>query len=201
MMKPDAKDIEVVDVDEEDAEDEGATVVDDEAAAADEPPSSSGARVVEIEDRSGAVDGSDLWAKVDTDADGLADDEARLERTSTGTYHGDIDRDGVGEDVAKDLDGDGRIETVDTAGEGRSSDVVGAESIAEPESGHIVDHVQGEDDAEAETDDASDGFSAADDDGGTAGGAGGAADDDGGSSGTSTSDDSGSSSSGADDPD
>jgi hypothetical protein len=200
-MKPDAKDIEVVDVDEEDAEDAGATVIDDEAAAADEPPPSSGARVVEIEDRSGAEDGSDLWAKVDTDADGLADDEARLERTSTGTYHGDIDRDGVGEDIAKDLDGDGRIETVDPAGEGRSSDIVSAEQIVEPESEHVVDHAPGDDDSDTETDDASDGFSAVDDDGGTAGDAGDTSDNDGGNSDTSSSDDSGSSSSVPDDQD
>ncbi|MGB8959267.1 MAG: hypothetical protein WCC00_09715, partial [Candidatus Aminicenantales bacterium] len=78
-------------------------------------------RIVEIEDRSGG-DGSSLWAKVDENADGLADSDARIEKTSTGTYYGDINKDGYSEDVATDLDADGRIDTVDTTGQGSSTD-------------------------------------------------------------------------------
>ena len=102
-------------------------------------------RIVEIEDRSGG-DGSSLWAKVDEDADGLADSDARIEKTSTGTYYGDINKDGYSEDVAADLDADGRIDTVDTTGQGSSTDTVGAEQVVEPGSSQLVDQAPGEDD-------------------------------------------------------
>jgi hypothetical protein len=107
-------------------------------------------KIVEIEDRSGGA-GSSLWAKVDQDGDGLADTDAQLGKTSTGTYYGDINKDGYSENVATDLDRDGRIDTVDTTGRGSSSDTVGAERIVEPGSGHLVDGGPGD----AEDDDAS----------------------------------------------
>ena len=123
--------------------DAGAEAADIEGA---EPPEVV-PKIVEIEDRSGG-DGSSLWAKVDEDADGLADSEARIEKTSTGTYYGDINKDGYSEDVATDLDQDGRIDTVDTTGQGSSTDTVGAEQVVEPGSSHIAD-APGEDDAAA----------------------------------------------------
>jgi hypothetical protein len=103
------------------------------------------ARVVEIEDYSGAGDGSDLHAKVDQDGDGLADSDVRLSRTSDGTWHGDIDADGYSEAVAFDSDGDGRIERVDTGGHGSSADTVGAEQVMDPASEAIVDRYPGDD--------------------------------------------------------
>jgi len=111
-------------------------------------------RVVDIEDRSGAEDGSDLYARVDKDGDGLADDEERLSRTSDGTWHGDINRDGYSEEVAFDRDQDGRIEAVDTAGRGSSTDTVGAEQVVSPESENIVDRHPGEDDSVVEAEQA-----------------------------------------------
>jgi hypothetical protein len=107
-------------------------------------------RVVEIEDYSGAEDGSDLHAKIDQDGDGLADDDQRLFRTSDGTWHGDVNRDGYSDEVAFDRDQDGRIESVDTTGRGSSTDRVGAEQVVAPESGEIVDRHPGEDDSLAE---------------------------------------------------
>jgi len=101
--------------------------------------------IVEIEGRSGG-DASSLWAKVDDDADGLADYETQLGMTSTGTYYGDIDQDCYSEDVATDIDMDGRIDTVDTTGEGSSTDTVGAEQIIDPASDYLVDRGEGEDD-------------------------------------------------------
>jgi hypothetical protein len=101
-------------------------------------------RIVEIEDRSG--DGSSLWAKVDENADGLADNDVRLDKTSTGTYYGDINKDGYSENVATDLDADGRIDTVDTTGRGSSVDTVDAGQIVDPGSAHLVDRAPGEDD-------------------------------------------------------
>jgi hypothetical protein len=105
-------------------------------------------RIVEIEDRSGGDDSS-LWAKVDEDADGLADSDARIEKTSTGTYYGDINKDGYSEDVATDLDQDGRIDTVDTTGQGSSTNTVGADQIVEPGSSHLADAPGEDDDAAA----------------------------------------------------
>jgi hypothetical protein len=104
-------------------------------------------RVVEIEDYSGAGDGSDLHAKIDQDGDGLAEDDQRLFRTSDGTWHGDVNRDGYSEEVVFDRDQDGRIESVDTTGRGSSTDRVGAEQVAAPQSGDIVDRHPGEDDS------------------------------------------------------
>jgi hypothetical protein len=132
-------------------EDEYAAMAED-ARDVDEDAVEVSARVVEIEDYSGAGDGSDLHAKVDRDGDGLADNDVRLSRTSDGTWHGDIDANGYSEAVAFDADGDGRIERVDTGGQGSSSDVVGAEQVVAPASERIVDRHPG-DDGEAEAGD------------------------------------------------
>jgi hypothetical protein len=122
----------------------------DQAAAADEDSASAPPevvpKIVEIEDRSGG-DASSLWAKVDEDGDGLADSDARLEKTSTGTYYGDINKDGYSENVATDLDMDGRIDTVDTTGQGSSMDTVSAEQVVDPASDYLVDRAPGEDDS------------------------------------------------------
>ena len=107
-------------------------------------------RVVEIEDYSGAGDGSDLHAKIDQDGDGLAEDDERLFRTSDGTWHGDINRDGYSEEVAFDRDQDGRIDSVDTTGQGSSTDQVDADQVVAPESDGIIDQHPGEDDTQAE---------------------------------------------------
>ncbi len=117
----------------------------DAAESDDAAPPEVVPKIVEIEDRSGG-DGSSLWAKVDEDADGLADSEARIEKTSTGAYYGDINKDGYSEDVATDLDMDGRIDTVDTTGQGSSTDTVGAEQVVEPGSDHLVHGAAGGDD-------------------------------------------------------
>jgi hypothetical protein len=106
--------------------------------ADDEMPASVTPRIVEIEDRSGG-DASSVWAKVDRDADGLADDEVRIEKTSVGDYYGDINRDGYSEGVATDLDSDNRIDTVDTTGQGSSVDTVSAESVVDPGSSYLAD--------------------------------------------------------------
>jgi hypothetical protein len=129
------------------AEEEAATLEGGAAGAggaeSEEPPEVV-PRIVEIEDRSG--DGSSLWAKVDENDDGLADNDVRLDKTSTGTYYGDINKDGYSENVATDLDTDGRIDTVDTTGRGSSADTVGADQIVAPGSDHLVDRAPGEDD-------------------------------------------------------
>jgi hypothetical protein len=163
-----------------------------EAAAGDEPPEVV-PRIVEIEDRSGG-DGSSLWAKVDEDADGLADNDVRIDKTSTGTYYGDINKDGYSENVATDLDMDGRIDSVDTTGRGSSADTVGADQVVEPGSGQLVDRAPGEDDGAAPDDDIASG-SDYDAGGSTSGGSGGDA---GGSIATDSGSDSGSSSGGDD---
>jgi hypothetical protein len=123
-------------------------------------------RVVEVEDYSGAGDGSDLHAHIDRDGDGLADDDERLSRTSDGTWHGDINKDGYSEDVAFDRDQDGKIESVDTTGQGSSTDTVDAEQVASPGSENLVDRHPGEDDSQADSE--ADGWQGADD-GGDAG--------------------------------
>lgn len=123
-------------------EDEYAAMADD-ARDDDEPVMEVPARVVEIEDYSG--DGSDLHARVDSDGDGLADDDVILSRTSDGTWHGDIDANGYSEAVAFDSDGDGRIERVDTTGQGSSSDTVGAEQVMDPADAELVDRHPGDD--------------------------------------------------------
>lgn len=135
---PAVDDLKVIDI-EEDAPA-------DEAGAADGGgPPEVVPRVVEIEDR-GAGDGSSLWAKVDRDGDGLGDADVQLGKTSTGTYYGDIDQDGYSESVANDIDGDGRLDTVDTTGRGSSADTVGAEQIVDPADDHLVDHGAADDD-------------------------------------------------------
>jgi len=169
------------------SESEDAGAEDEEAGT--EPPEVV-PRIVEIEDRSGG-DGSSLWAKVDEDADGLADHEAKLDKTSTGTYYGDIDQDGYSEDVATDLDLDGRIDTVDAAGQGSSADTVGAEQVVDPADDHLVDHGPG-DEAGAVPDE--DGDPDSEDEAGSA--AGGDPDDDAGGS-TVADDDDGTDSSGS----
>jgi len=163
---------------------EPGAVVEDGGDASTEPEAASGEeedtaplevtpRVVEIEDYSGAGDGSDLHAKIDQDGDGLADDDQRLFRTSDGTWHGDVNRDGYSEEVAFDRDRNGRIESVDTTGRGSSADRVGAEQVVAPESGGIVDRHPGEDDTLAAesvasgTADTDDGLSASDSDAGS----------------------------------
>ena len=145
-----AADLRVTEVDE----DEAAALEEGGAAGAEAPPEVV-PRIVEIEDRSGG-DGSSLWAKVDDDADGLADNDVRIEKTSTGQYYGDINKDGYAENVATDLDMDGRIDTVDTTGQGSSTDTVGADQIVEPGSDHLVDHGSADDDAAAAVDTAAD---------------------------------------------
>ncbi|NTV81766.1 MAG: hypothetical protein HGA24_10140 [Candidatus Aminicenantes bacterium] len=148
-----AQDLRVTEMSEEDAAALEAGVPADEAGAegaGTEAPPEVVPKIVEIEDRSGGA-GSSLWAKVDQDGDGLADTDAQLGKTSTGTYYGDINKDGYSEDVATDLDLDGRIDTVDTSGRGSSSDTVGAERIVDPGSAHLVDGGPGD----AEDDDAS----------------------------------------------
>jgi len=189
-------DLRVTDVDEGEAAameagagpETGAASAEAGDAEGDEPPEVV-PKIVEIEDRSGG-EGSSLWAKVDEDADGLADNDVRIEKTSTGAYYGDIDKDGYSENVASDLDMDGRIDTVDTAGQGSSTDTVGAEQIVEPGSGHLVDRAPGEDDDAAAAASSADSAAALDTDdedagadasGGSGGDAGGSVDtDDGG---------------------
>ncbi|MCK7496655.1 MAG: hypothetical protein MZW92_41415 [Comamonadaceae bacterium] len=106
---------------------------------AEEGPPEVVPRIVEIEERGGG-DGSSLWAKVDRDGDGLGEADVQLGKTSTGTYYGDINEDGYSENVANDMDGDGRIDTVDTTGQGSSADTVGADQVVDPADDHLVDH-------------------------------------------------------------
>jgi hypothetical protein len=141
-------DFTIVDIDAEDAAATDASSSSEELgeAADEEPienPPEASATIVEIEDRSGG-EGSSLWAEVDKDADGIADYDVRIEKTSTGTYYGDIDENGYSEDVASDVDMDGRMDTVDTTGKGSSTDTVGAEQIVEPGSDYLVDSSPGE---------------------------------------------------------
>jgi hypothetical protein len=183
---------------------EGETAAGAAESAEPEPPPEVVPRIVEIEERSGG-DGSSVWAKVDDNADGLADYDTKLDKTSTGTYYGDINKDGYSEDVATDLDMDGRIDTVDTTGQGSSADTVGAEQVVDPASDHLVDRAPGEDDAAAASaadtgDDAI--ASGSDYDAGASGSSGldsGGSADSRGSADTGSSYDSGSSSSGGDD--
>jgi hypothetical protein len=102
-------------------------------------------RIVGLEDRSGAQDGSSMWAKVDTDGDGMANTEERVTQGS-GEYYADINKDGYNERVATDRDYDGRIDTVDTTGQGFSVDQVDASQVMSPDSEHMVDRVPGQDD-------------------------------------------------------
>ncbi len=141
---------EVPEVSEPYAEAEGAEITEVDAAQEPGEPQEDMAevtpKVVEVEDWSGAGDGSDLHAKVDRDGDGMGEADEKLFRTSDGTWHGDVDKDGYSDEVAFDRDQDGRIESVDTAGKGSTTDTVGAEQVVSPESGNIVDRAPGEDD-------------------------------------------------------
>ena len=83
------------------------------------------ARVTEIRDSGGPSDSSTLWARVDRDGDNLADDEVLVSKVGD-DYMADINRDGVSEDIATDMDHDGRMDTVDTTGKGSSTDPVDA---------------------------------------------------------------------------
>jgi hypothetical protein len=145
-------DFTVSDIGDDDVVEADASFSDEEPAAADdesaENPPEAAATIVEIEDRSGG-EGSSLWAEVDKDADGIADYDVQIDKTSTGTYYGDINKDGYSEDVASDIDMDGRIDTVDTTGMGSSADTVSAEQVVEPGSDYLVDHGPGEDDFSA----------------------------------------------------
>lgn len=105
-------------------------------------------RIVGLEDRSGAQDGSSMWAKVDTDGDGLSNTEERVTQ-GNGEYYADINKDGYNERVATDTDYDGRIDKVDTTGQGFSMDQVDASQVMSPDSEHMVDKVPGEDDGVA----------------------------------------------------
>jgi hypothetical protein len=86
-----------------------------------------------------------MWAKVDTDGDGLANTEERVTQ-GNGEYYADINKDGYNERVATDTDYDGRIDKVDTTGQGFSLDQVDASQVMEPDSEHMVDRVPGEND-------------------------------------------------------
>ncbi len=133
---PYAEDVQVSEVDEAEA-----AVLDAESTSEGETVEDTPEvvpTIVEIEDRSGG-DGSSVWARVDGDGDGLGDDDVRIERTSTGTWYGDIDRDGWSEDVASDVDMDGDIDTVSTQGEGSSLGTVDAEQVVDPADDHLVD--------------------------------------------------------------
>ena len=134
---PTVDDLKVTEVDETSPED-------DPSADGKGGPPEVVPRIVEIEDRSGG-DGSSLWAKVDRDGDGLGDADVQLGKTSTGTYYGDIDQNGYVEDVASDIDGDGRIDTVDTTGRGSAADTVGAGEVVDPADDHLVDHGEADD--------------------------------------------------------
>ncbi len=154
---------EVPEVSEPYAEAEGAEITEVDAAQEPGEPQEDMAevtpKVVEVEDWSGAGDGSDLHVKIDRDGDGMGEADEKLFRTSDGTWHGDVDKDGYSDEVAFDRDQDGRIESVDTAGKGSTTDTVGAEQVVSPESGNIVDRAPGEDDFRVE-----DGAAAAADD-------------------------------------
>jgi hypothetical protein len=83
------------------------------------------------------------------DGDKFADREEQLTRTSTGTYYGDVNKDGYSEEVARDKYMDGRIDTVDTTRRGSTIDTVSAEQVMEPGSEYMVDRHPGEDDTAA----------------------------------------------------
>jgi len=114
------------------------------------------ARVTEIKD-TGSSDSSTAWAGVDRDGDNLADDEVLVTKVGD-DYMADINRDGVSEDIATDMDHDGRMDTVDTTGKGSSTDQVDATAVVSPDSEHLADQ-PGEDDGavevSAEVDDSS----------------------------------------------
>jgi len=119
-----------------------------EAAEGGEPSKpETAARVTEIKD-TGASDSSTAWAGVDRDGDNLADDEVLVTKVGD-AFVADINRDGVSEDIATDMDHDGRMDTVDTTGQGSSSDQVDASAVVSPDSAHLADQ-PGEDDGAIE---------------------------------------------------
>ena len=119
-----------------------------EASAEGEPSKpETAARVTEIKD-TGASDSSTAWAGVDRDGDNLADDEVLVTKVGD-DFVADINRDGVSEDIATDMDHDGRMDTVDTTGQGSSSDQVDATAVVSPDSQHLADQ-PGEDDGAVE---------------------------------------------------
>ena len=119
-----------------------------EAAEGGEPSKpETAARVTEIKD-TGASDSSTAWAGVDRDGDNLADDEVLVTKVGD-DFVADINRDGVSEDIATDMDHDGRMDTVDTTGQGSSSDQVDASAVVSPDSAHLADQ-PGEDDGAIE---------------------------------------------------
>jgi len=119
-----------------------------EAAEGGEPSKpETAARVTEIKD-TGASDSSTAWAGVDRDGDNLAADEVLVTKVGD-DFVADINRDGVSEDIATDMDHDGRMDTVDTTGQGSSSDQVDASAVVSPDSAHLADQ-PGEDDGAIE---------------------------------------------------
>jgi hypothetical protein len=85
---------------------------------------------------------------VDRDGDNLADDEVLVTKVGD-DFVADINRDGVSEDIATDMDHDGRMDTVDTKGQGSSSDQVDASAVVSPDSQHLAEQ-PGEDDGAVE---------------------------------------------------
>lgn len=118
------------------------------------------ARVTELRDSGGPADSSTLWARVDRDGDSLADDEVLVTKVGD-DYYADINRDGVSRDIGTDMDHDGRIDTVDTTGQGSSTDTVDASTVVSPESAHLADQ-PGEDAAVEVTADVADAAPAVD---------------------------------------
>lgn len=115
------------------------------SAETDEPSKTETAATVTEIRSTGSSDSSTAWARVDRDGDNLADDEVLVTKVGD-DYMADINRDGVSEDIATDMDHDGRIDTVDTKGQGSSSDTVDASTVVSPDSAHLADQ-PGEDDA------------------------------------------------------
>ncbi len=124
----------------------GAETASSETEGSAEPEAK--ARVTELRDSGGGADSSTLWARVDRDGDSLADDEVLVTKVGD-DYYADINRDGVSRDIGTDIDHDGRIDTVDTTGQGSSTDTVDASTVVSPESAHWADQ-PGEDDAAVE---------------------------------------------------
>jgi hypothetical protein len=114
------------------------------------------ARVTEIKD-TGSSDSSTAWARVDRDGDNLADDEVLVTKVGD-DFVADINRDGVSEDIATDMDLTAAWIRSTTTGKGSSTDQVDATAVVSPDSEHLADQ-PGEDDGavevSAEVDDSS----------------------------------------------
>jgi hypothetical protein len=132
---------------ERSAEEPDSVNLDAPSASADEGTSE--ARVVELSDTGGGVDGTTLWARIDTDGDGLWDQET-LASKSGSAWLSDIDHDGYAEEIATDMDNDGRIDSVNTTGHGSSSDTVDPSRVIAADSEEFIDRHPGEDDTTAE---------------------------------------------------